>query len=167
MMTNETTLDSLEGIRNLTIEAANYNETAADIFQKFITDIPTAGYDAFISLQNELLPALKSVQYEYGCLADKQHAVTTVITDCRSGRESFPDLYEYAVTKHKLNRDGCVAKDMIPYTTQDQFQEILSDAAQHFGFYDNCLLNNEDLLYRACAEKIQGMSVDYLTYSTS
>ena len=161
-ITNETTLDYLDGIKNLTEEAQQHNATVPIVIQTFIDQASTAGYDSFMYLQTQLLIALKSVQYEYGCLADKQHAVTTVINDCRAGREPFPDLYEYALTKHKLNRDGCIAKGMIPYTSQEQFEEILNDAAEHFKFYPNCLLNNEDLLYRVCAEEVQGKRVVHI-----
>ena len=156
MMTNETTLDWLDGIRNLTLGANNPDKTVAAVIKDFIDNIGPSSYDKFFELQKKLIKALKSVEYEYECLANKQNAITTVITDCRIGRLPFPELYDYATKKHKLNVPGCIAKGIFPYTSQEQFFEILNATAHHQGWYTNCLLNNNYLLYRVCAEKIKG-----------
>ncbi len=162
MMTNETTLDWLDGIRNLTLGASNANATVANVIQDFMDKIPTASYDQFLALQVELITALKAVDYEYGCLASKQKAVSTVLMDCRVGRLPFLELYAYAASKHNLNIPGCIAKGIIPYTTPEQFFTILNETATHQGWYNNCLLNNNDLLYRVCSEKIKGRSIERL-----
>ena len=156
MMTNETTLDWLDGIRNLTIGANNPNKTVAAVIKNFMDKIGRSSYDKFFELQKQLIVALRSVEYEYECLANKQNAITTVIIDCRTGRQPFPELYRYAAYKHKLNVQGCIAKGIFPYTTPGQFFKILNATAQHQGWYTNCLLNNNDLLYRVCTEKIKG-----------
>ncbi|CAB3984951.1 Hypothetical predicted protein [Paramuricea clavata] len=156
MMTNETTLDWLDGIRNLSLGASNSNGSIANVIQDFIDKIASANYDKFIALQTELITALKSVDYEYTCLANKQKAITTVITDCRIGRLPFPELYDYATNKHSLNVPACISKGIFPYTTEAQFFTILNATAAHQGWYSKCLLNNNDLLYRVCAEKIKG-----------
>ena len=157
-MTNETTLDWLDGIRNLSLGASNSDGSIATVIQDFIDKIASADYDKFIALQIELITALKSVDYEYTCLANKQKAITTVIMDCRIGRLPFPELYAYAASKHSLNVPACISKGIFPYTTEAQFFTILNATATHQGWYSKCLLNNEDLLYRVCAEKIKGMS---------
>jgi hypothetical protein len=159
MMTNETTLDLLDGIRNLTIGANNPNKTIAAVIKKFVDNIATASYDDFFKLQNELILALKNVDYEYECLANKQNAISTVLMDCRIGRKPFPELYQYATNKHKLNVPGCISKGVFPYTSEGQFFKILNATAHHQGWYTNCLLNNNDLLYRVCSEKIKGASM--------
>ena len=133
------------------------NVTNAAVIQDFIDNIATASYSNFLDLQHQLIFALKTIDYEYTCLADKQHAVTTVITDCRIGRLSFPDLYAYATSKHKLNREACVAKGIMPYTTQEQFWVILNATAYHQNFYNNCLLNDDNLRDKVCDANIQGI----------
>ena len=162
MMTNETTLDWLDGIRNLTIGANNPDKKVAAVIQDFIDNIGPSSYDKFFKLQKELITALKSVEYEYVCLANKQNAITTVIMDCIIGRLPFPELYRYATNKHKLNVPGCIAKGIFPYTSQVQFFKILNATAHHQGWYTNCLLNNNNLLYRVCTEKIKGTSILHL-----
>ena len=164
LVTNETTTDWLDGIKNLTLEASTFNRTVPVVIQRFIDQAPTAGYDKFISLQLELITALKAIEYEYECLADKQHAITTVIKDCRLGREPFPALYQYATQKHKLNRQGCIAKGIIPYTSQEQFFTILNATAVHQDWYTNCLLNSESLIYRVCDEKVKGMYMIFYAF---
>ncbi|XP_028392727.1 uncharacterized protein LOC114517259 [Dendronephthya gigantea] len=156
MMKSKQSTQWFEEIRNLTINANTKNATVAAVIVDFINRVPTAGYNLLLNLQRELIIALKSIDYEYSCLADKQHAISTVLTDCRIGRRPFPALYQYATGKHKLNRDGCIARGIFPYTSQDQFFTILNATATHQGWYSNCLLNSEDLLYRVCAEKIKG-----------
>lgn len=155
-MTRQTTLDWLDSIRNLSLGAANSNCSVDYAIQNFVYNIRSANYDQVISLQEKLVVALKSIDYDYTCLADKQNAITTVIKDCRIGRLPFPELYAYAATKHKLNVRGCISKG-IPYTNQKSFFKILKAIATHQGWYTKCLLNNKDLLYRVCSEKLKGM----------
>ena len=156
-MTNATTIEWLEEIRNLTLGAENPNTTTAEIIQNFIDSIDDADVDGTATLQNALLAALKSIEFEYSCLGDKLHAITTVLADCEDGDDTLENLYnEVAVVKNELNRDDCVSDDMVPYTSFDEFKNITETFAEHEGWYSNCLLNSNDLLYRVCSEFLKG-----------
>ena len=155
-MTSKSTVDWLNKIRSLTLGATNADHNTAAVIQKFIARTPSASYDGYMGLQKELIVALKSIKYHYTCLARKQNAISTLVDECRQGLKSFQHLYKNAVTKHHLNTADCVVKG-VPYTNAARVLEILKKLANHQGWYDNCLLNNKDLLYRVCSERIKGM----------
>ena len=155
-MTNETTVHWLKRIRNLTLGAVMADHKAAKVIQNFIDNTPRASYDDFMMLQNQLIESLKSVKYVYTCLARKQNAISTIVDECRQGLQSFKQLYNLAVSKYHLNAADCVVKG-VPYTNEAQVSRILNGMATHKNWFTNCLLNNNDLLYRVCSEKIKGM----------
>ena len=156
-MTNETTVNWLEQIRNLTLGAENPNTTTAETIQNFVDSIGDADVDETETLQNALITALKSIEYEYSCYGDKLHAISTVLTDCEDGDDTLENLYnEVAVVKNELNRDSCVSDDMVPYTSFNEFKTITETFAEHEEWYSNCLLNSKDLLYRVCSEFLKG-----------
>ena len=129
---------------------------AAKVIQNFIDKAPYASYDHFMMLQNQLIESLKSVKYVYTCLARKQNAISTIVDECRKGLQSFKQLYNLAVTKYHLNAADCVVKG-VPYTNEAQISQILKGMASHQKWFTDCLLNNNDLLYRVCSEKFKGM----------
>ena len=156
-MTNATTIEWLEEIRNLTLGAENPNTTTAETIQSFVDNIGDANKDDTLKMQNKLITALKSIEFEYDCLGDKLHAITTVLADCKAGDDTLEKLYnEVAVVKNELNRDDCVDGDMVPYTSFNEFKNITETFAEHEGWYSNCLLNSNDLLYRVCSEYLKG-----------
>ena len=119
-------------------------------------NIGQADYDNTLSLQNKLIEALKNVKFEFKCLADKQHAVDIVVSDCKSGRDQLKTLYAKAEKNFGLNRRACLDKNMIPYTSLSQFETIVKKLADKYGWYNKCLLNDNQLLIRVCDEKLKG-----------
>ena len=110
-----------------------------------------------MTLQDDLIEALDSVGYKYDCLGDKLHAINIVIQDCKTGDDTFETLYqEVAVDKNELNRDDCVNDNLVPYTSLDEFKSMVEVFAEHEGWYINCLLNSDSLLYQVCNENLKG-----------
>ena len=158
MLTNDTFLDLLEGIKNLTVEA-NFTDTRpADTITHFLANIASAiaSPTRTLSLQKDLIAALITIEFQFRCIADKQHALSIVINDCMSGRNTLNALHSEAESTYDLNTKSCIDKKIIPYTSQAELQNIVSDVAQQKGWYGNCLLNDKDLLYRVCSERAKG-----------
>ena len=155
-MTTKQATDWLKKIRELTLGAANADYKTAAVIRNFMDRAPSAGYNEFLRLQGELIVALKSTRYVYTCLARKQNAITTVTGGCRKGFQTLSELYKTAVTNHHLNTADCVARG-IPYTNAAVVFEIVRKMAKHQRWYSNCLLNNNDLLYRVCSERRKGL----------
>ena len=154
-MTNDTTVEWLERIRNLTLDAVTADHKAADVIRNFIDKAPSASYDEFMTLQEKLVESLKSVKYVYACFARKQNAISTIMVECRQGLQSFKQLYKLAVDKHHLNAAECVVKGM-PYTNEAQIEKIVKMFASHQQWFANCRLNNNLLRDRVCSEKHNG-----------
>lgn len=146
----------MEGIRNLTLEA-NFTDTSeADTIKNFLDNLDSVGLTSsgILSLQNDLLKALDKIELQFKCTANKLHAIATVTNDCKSGRDALKVLHGEADSTYDLNTAECI--EIIPYTSVEELQTIISAVATEKGWYDNCLLNNEDLLYRVCSEKAKG-----------
>ena len=158
LLTNETTtILWLEEIRNLTLGAEDANTTTANTIRYFIDNINDADVATTMTMQTQLIEALDSVSYKYDCLGDKLHAINIVILDCKTGDDTFENLYnEVAVDKNELNRDDCVNDKLVPYTSVDEFKTIVETFAEHEGWYSNCLLNSQSLLYQVCTESLKG-----------
>ena len=157
LLTNDTTILWLEEIRNLTLGAEDVNTTTADTIRHFIDNIDDANVATTMTMQTQLIEALDSVGYKYDCLGDKLHAINIVILDCKTGDDTFEKLYdEVAVDKNELNRADCVNDKLVPYTSIDEFREIVKTFAEHEGWYINCLLNSQSLLYQVCTESLEG-----------
>ncbi len=158
LLTNDTILDLLEGIRNLTVEANFMDTGPADTLASFLANIASVSSSptGILSLQKNLIAALDTIEFRFKCIANKQHAITVVINDCRSGRNSLSVLHSEADLTYDLNTQSCVDKKVVPYTSLQQLHNIISDVAREKGWYDNCLLNNKDLLYRVCSEMAKG-----------
>ena len=158
LLTNETTtLLWLEEIRNLTLGAENANTTTAATIRYFIDNIDAADVATTMTMQTQLIEALDSVDYKYDCLGDKLHAINIVILDCKTGDDTFENLYnEVAVDKNELNRPDCVSDKLVPYTSINEFKTIVETFAEHEGWYINCLLNSPSLFYQVCSESLKG-----------
>ena len=157
ILTNDTILDLLEGIRNLTLEA-NFTDTSdADTIKNFLDNIHSATFtpSGITTLESDLTKALKSIDLQFKCNANKLHAIATVINDCKSGRDTLKVLHGEADSTYYLNSPECLDK-ITPYTSVEELQTIISSVAKEKGWYDNCPLNDEDLLYRVCSEKEKG-----------
>ena len=157
ILTNDTILDLLEGIRNLTLEA-NFTDTSdADTIKNFLDNLDsiTLTSPRILSLQKDLLKALDKIELRFRCTANKLHAITTVINDCKAGRDTLKVLHGEADSTYDLNTPECIG-EIMQYTSVEELQTIITAVATEKGWYDNCLLNNEDLLYRVCSEKTKG-----------
>ena len=150
----------MEGIRVLTVEAQFADTRPARMVTNFLAN--TASVNSFTSpartrlLQRGLIVALIAIEFRFRCIANKQHAISIVINDCMSGRNTLNALHSEAELTYDLNTKSCVAKKIIPYTSQAELQNIVSDVAQQKGWYGNCLLNDKNLLYRVCSERAKG-----------
>ncbi|XP_028397877.1 uncharacterized protein LOC114521592 [Dendronephthya gigantea] len=156
LLTNETILDMLEGIKNLTTEA-NFTDTSpVNAIEAFLANINTATTSGILYLQEKLIIALDTIEKWFRCIADKQHAIAVVINDCKSGRDTLKVLYDEAGSMYDLNTQTCVDMKIVLHTTLEDLGKIITATALEKGWHGNCLLNNEDLLYRVCSEKEKG-----------
>lgn len=156
LLTNETILDLLEGIKNLTIEA-NFTDTSpVDAIEVFLANINTATTSGILPLQEKLIIALDTIEQSFRCIANKQHAISIIINDCKSGRDTLKVLHNEADSIYDLNTKTCVEKMIVPHTSLEQLEKIIAATASEKGWHGNCLLNNENLLYRVCSEKQKG-----------
>jgi hypothetical protein len=154
-MTSKKAVEWLNKMRDLALGAPNADQKSAAVIQDFLARAPSAGYDEFLRLQGRLIEALKSTKFVYTCLARKLNAITTVTDGCKKGFQTLTELYKNAVMNHQLNAADCVANG-IPYTNADVIFKIVKKTAGHQRWYTNCLLNNENLLYRVCSEWRKG-----------
>ena len=153
-------MDLLEDIRNLTVEGNFADTRPADTITSFLANIASAisSPTRILSLQKDLIEALITIELRFRCIANKQHALSVVTNDCKSGRNTLNVLHGEAELTYDLNTKKCVDKGIVPYTSQAELQKIISDVAKQKGWYGNCLLNDKDLLYRVCSERTKGYS---------
>ena len=157
MLTRNTTTIWLNEIRNLTLRAEHVNTTTANTIQYFLDNIEKAGVKKTMSMQKDLIDALKSITYTYDCLGDKVHAINIVLKDCRKGRDTIEELFkDVAVRKNELNRPDCVNDKKVPYTSLNEFKKIVKAWAGHEGWYSKCRLNNKDILFKVCKIYLEG-----------
>ena len=138
---------------------ANFTDTSpAATITSFLKNIGStiSSPTGTIALQKNLITALDKLQSWFKCIADKQHAIAIVINDCKSGRSTLSVLHGEAESSYDLNTQSCINDKIVPSTSIQKMQSIISSVAAEKGWNANCLLNNKDLLYRVCAEEKKG-----------
>lgn len=79
-----------------------------------------------------------------------------IINRCRSGRDSLNVLHQEAELAYSLNTKSCIDKNIIYHTSLQKLEMMVCPIAKEKGWYCNCLLNDEHLLYIVCSEKEKG-----------
>ena len=128
---NNSVLDWLEEIRNLSLEASNKSTAAADNITNFLQNIHHTSHPSSVfRLQTQLIQALDEIHFILKCKSEKEHAIVVAITKCRDGSDEFDNLFTLVSSTLQLNHNKCISNNLIPHTSRSQLQIIIQDMAQ-------------------------------------